>query len=84
MIRLPSEVDIVVERDGRVRMIYNEFFEPSSIGEPSIRRGSHVEPDVRGEWWADLSPVEGPRLGPFPKRSDAIEAEIRWLVTNWL
>lgn len=29
-----------------------------------------------GKWWADLSPVFGPVLGPFDTRQEAIEAEL--------
>ena len=35
-------------------------------------------------WWADLSPVKGPKLGPFSRRSDALQAENYWLLGNWL
>jgi len=45
----------------------------------SIRRASYVEPDDHGQWWADLHPVGGPCLGPFPRRSAALAAELRWL-----
>jgi hypothetical protein len=37
------------------------------------------EPDENGRWWADLSPVAGPKLGPFTKRSEALHAEVEWL-----
>lgn len=32
----------------------------------------------------DLSPVGGPRLGPFVLRSVALQAEVEWLEGNWL
>ncbi|MGA2499683.1 MAG: hypothetical protein ABSH20_18250 [Tepidisphaeraceae bacterium] len=35
--------------------------------------------DERGRWWADLSPVSGPTLGPFAKRGQALDAKARWL-----
>jgi hypothetical protein len=44
-----------------------------------IRRASFVEPDELGRWFADLSLVVGPTLGPFAKRSVALEAELIWL-----
>jgi hypothetical protein len=47
-------------------------------------RASHVEPDDRGRWLADLSPIGGPVLGPFDRRSEALEAEVTWLEENWL
>ena len=33
---------------------------------------------------ADLSPVGGPMLGPFSKRSQALNAEQDWLNSHWL
>ena len=35
-------------------------------------------------WLADLSPVNGPVLGPFDRRSEALAAELAWLEANWL
>lgn len=44
-----------------------------------ISRASHVEPDAEGYWWADMGPVEGPVLGPYGSRSEALGAEREWL-----
>jgi len=33
-------------------------------------------------WQADLAPSNGPVLGPFRRRQDAIDAEIAWLELN--
>ena len=38
----------------------------------------------QGRWWADLSPVKGPKLGPFNQRRDALTAETKWLDEDWL
>ena len=35
-------------------------------------------------WQADLAPSNGPVLGPFRNRQDAIDAEIAWLQSNIL
>ena len=51
---------------------------------PVIARGSHVEPDRQGRWLADMAPCNGPKLGPFDHRSDALAAETAWLEANWL
>lgn len=75
---------MIIESDGSVRAVYSELLELTRIGRVEIRRGSHVEPNSDGTWSADLSPVDGPMLGPFPVRSQAIEAEIDWLMKNWL
>lgn len=67
------------DRQGNGICIYMETIDLAQLGNLSIRRASHVEPDAHGHWWADLSPVNGPRLGPFLKRSDALDAEVDWL-----
>lgn len=77
-------MDLVIDLRGEVRCIYGEAIDLHQLGQPRIERASHVEPDVEGLWWADLSPVHGPRLGPFTKRTKALAAEHDWLVTNWL
>jgi hypothetical protein len=51
------------------------------LGKVSIRRASHVEPEEDG-WYADMSPVGGPKLGPFSTRSRAIQSEVQWLQRN--
>jgi hypothetical protein len=67
-----------------VRAIYSEAIDLSQLGRLTIARGSHVEPDQTGDWFADLAPVAGPRLGPFKLRSEALAAEVAWLEANWL
>ena len=75
---------IVVKPNGQLRMLYCEAFDFKTIGEPIIRRASHVEPDIWGLWWADLALSGGPRIGPFAMRAHAIAAEQRWLEKNCL
>ena len=77
-------MDLVIQTDGNVRMIYDETIDPHSIGTPNISRGSHVEPIDEGLWIADLSPMNGPVLGPFDLRSKALEVELDWLRHHWL
>ena len=77
-------MQLVIDRTGDVKCIYSEAIELSVLGSPMIRRASHVEPDEAGRWVCDLSPVGGPRLGPFVLRSQALAAEQEWLSTNWL
>ncbi len=77
-------MELVIEATGEVRCLYGETLDLSVLGKLKIRRGSHVEPDADGNWWADLSPVAGPKLGPYAKRSKALEAERIWLEVNWL
>ena len=77
-------MQLIIEPGGVVRCIYSEHIDLAALGSPAIARASHVEPDQQGRWWADLSPVYGPRLGPFSNRSEALAAEQTWLEKNWL
>ena len=49
------------------------------IANVKTRRASHVEPDEDGRWSADMSPMNGPILGPFDLRAEALRAETAWL-----
>jgi hypothetical protein len=77
-------MELIIEPGGQIRCLYSEAVDLSSLGALTIRRASHVEPDEDGAWWADLLPLAGPRLGPFARRSQALEAEEEWLRQNWL
>jgi hypothetical protein len=78
-----SEEVLLIAPDGTLRFIYSDtlaklFF---SEGKVSTRRASHVEPEGN-RWVADLSPVGGPRLGPFDTRAEALTAERDWLLEH--
>ena len=77
---MTSEMELVVGCDGGVRCIYDEALDLREIGKLQITRASHVEPDRDGFWWADMGPVDGPVLGPFRSRTEALQAERGWLV----
>jgi hypothetical protein len=76
---MTSELELVVGADGDARCIYDEALDLREIGKLQITRASHVEPDADGFWWADMGPVDGPVLGPFRSRSEALGAERGWL-----
>ena len=76
--------DLIVERNGNIRMIYDESIDFHSLGEASITRASHVEPISGGTWIADLTPIGGPVLGPMESRSIALALEIQWIKSHWL
>lgn len=66
--------------NGHVQFVYNdELADLLDEGTVAVCRVSHVEPAVGGGWTADMSPVGGPVLGPFPLRATALEAELSWL-----
>jgi len=77
-------MQLLIAPDGGVRCIYDEVIDLAVLGPVVVTRASHVEPDALGQWWADLTPVCGPVLGPFSQRSAALAAEQSWLETNWL
>jgi hypothetical protein len=77
-------MELVVSPAGIVRCAYGEDFDLHALGCPQIQRASAVEPDEQGKWWTDLSPVGGPRQGPFGRRGDALSAEVVWLTEHWL
>ncbi len=81
---MSGTIELVINANGSARCVYAEDLDLAALGPLSITRASHVEPDSCGQWLADLSPVGGPILGPFSKRSHALNAEQTWLGANWL
>lgn len=77
-------MELVVSPNGQAHCVYAEAIDLHTLGQVQITRASHVEPDEEGRLWADLAPVGGPRLGPFVRRSDAMDAERDWLRVHWL
>lgn len=77
-------MQLVISSTGTIRCLYDETLNLHTLGKLSISRGSHVEPNEDGQWFADLAPVGGPQLGPFSSRSAALTAEVRWLEEHWL
>jgi hypothetical protein len=75
---------IVVQADGQARCLYGECIDLHTLGSLTIQRASQVEPDADGRWWVDLSPLKGTVLGPFTLRSQALEAEQRWIEEHHL
>lgn len=72
---------VLVGPDGTVRFVYSDALAAvlAPLGTAVTRRASHVEPADGGGWAADMSPVLGPVLGPFPTRQAALDAEVGWL-----
>ena len=75
-------MELFITPTGTVQAIYDEAIDLHTLGTATITRASHVEPDASGQWFADI--VDGPRLGPFARRSEALAAEVAWLTENRL
>ena len=77
-------MDLLIDAAGQIRCLYDEAVDLASLGPLTIARGSHVEPTKNGQWTADMSPVDGPVLGPYRQRTEALDAERQWLEEHWL
>lgn len=76
-----EEMRIIV-KGNQARFIYSDHLRNmASMGKAVTRRASHVEPHGNG-WKVDLSPVDGPMLGPFETRTEALAVETHWLKAN--
>lgn len=75
---------LLIDADGTARCIHDDVLADilRGLGPLRIKRASHVEPNDAGLWVADLSPVDGPSLGPYATRQEALEAEAEWLNAN--
>lgn len=74
-------MNLYIRPDGSAQCIYDEKLALERLGAIDIKRASHVEPDPRspGKWYADLSPVGGPKVTGFSSRAEALAYEIEWL-----
>lgn len=80
-----SALTVKIDVEGTMHFIWDDKLVPLlEAGAGTIRRASHVEPTSQGLWGADLSPVNGPLLGPFRTRREALDAEVAWLEENFL
>lgn len=81
-----QEFLISADNYGNLLFIYSDELATilSNLGPISTTRASHVEPGLDGKWYADMSPVGGPMLGPFDLRQTALDEEVDWLKENLL
>lgn len=72
--------------NGNIQFIYSDELAEAlrSAGVIHIARASHVEPTPKGKWEADMSPLKGPKLGPFKTREAALLAEMKWIEDKYL
>jgi hypothetical protein len=75
-------MELVVSPTGEITTLYTEVLDLAALGALNIARASQVEPDEQGRWWAHI--INGPTLGPFVRRSEALAAEVEWLIRNRL
>ena len=76
------KLEVIVGNDGSIRGVYDDALLPVlTEGKVTTRRVSHVEPDGNG-WKADMSPIDGPMLGPYDTRAAALKAEHDWLINH--
>lgn len=69
--------------DGKIRFVYTDRLAGLlKLGKATVTRASEVEPYPGGGWTAQMK--DGPLLGPFTLRSEALSAEVAWLEKNVL
>lgn len=78
-----------VHTNGTIEGVYSDsLISLMDQGKSIVKRASHVEPGVDKDgkpcWYADLSPVNGPQLGPYYLRQEALTEEVAWLNENIL
>lgn len=71
-------MELIIRTDGTAVAIYGEELDLAALGDVQVKRASHVEHSHNG-WHVDLWPMGGPQLGPFARRSVALEVEAEWL-----
>lgn len=84
---MPDAIRIVInKRDGRASFIYSDEAAAltDGLGDRQITRASEVEPDDAGGWSADMARSNGPVLGPFPTKAEALAAEAAWITEHVL
>ena len=75
---MSQEVTVKIQ-GGELHYVYSDNTQSlMGLGEARIRRVSSVEPHGT-EWTADMAAVDGPVLGPFLTRTEAMAAEVAWL-----
>jgi hypothetical protein len=74
-------MNIYFRPNGTAQCLYSDNIDLGQLGALDIKRASHVEPDPEnpGMWYADMSPVGGPRMTGFKSRATALFAEETWL-----
>jgi hypothetical protein len=76
-------MNIVIRVDGGIEYVYHDTLQfLEEIGPATTRRVSDVEPS--SGWTADMGRVNGPLLGPFKTRTEALEKESQWLQKYYL
>lgn len=78
---MSDTLTVRIRANGDMRFIWSDELAPlADSGVATTRRVSNVEQAGPGQGWtADMSPVDGPELGPFRLRRDALSAEQAWL-----
>jgi len=80
-----QEFLISADETGALTFIYHDDLAfLMELGHAETKRASHVEPGPDNKWYADMSPVAGPVLGPFDFRQQALDAETKFIKENVL
>ena len=73
----------LIEPGGRVRGLYTDEVDWPALGPLRVTRASTVEFDETRQGWVVTILETGERFGPFPRRGEAIEAEVSALTERF-
>lgn len=65
---------LFIHVNGTLQAIYDDKMPLFDLGDRTIKRAAHVEPDDHGYWWIHF---QGEKHGPFTFRTHALEYETR-------
>ena len=73
---------VLFSSTGEAVFLYDDALSPVlDIGQATIKRASHVEPEGL-QWVADMSPLGGGKSKPFNTREEALQWERDWVWSN--
>jgi len=73
----------LIEPGGLVRGLYTDEFDWQTLGSLRVLRAGAVEFDETMQGWVVTILETGERFGPFPRRGEAIEAEVSSLTERF-
>lgn len=47
-----------------------------------VAENYQITEEAKNKWFADMTPVRGPVLGPYDMRQEALDAEVAWLLEH--
>ena len=75
----PRLVNSTAKHLGRTPLHVASWAGYADIARFLVQKGADVNATADGQWTADMGPMDGPVLGPYRLRGEALAAEVKWL-----